>query len=125
LSFFKHSGTLEDGNLFVLDAGVDYIYYASDITTTFPVNGRFSEKQAYYYQLAYAISRLCISSYKPGVTFKEVVQKARDLIRSKSLGPEDPLFRVAVNWDGYNHLVGMATHDLRGAIKGPDDILVP
>ena len=123
--YWKHDGILKDGGIVILDAGPDYEYYDVDISTTFPVNGRFSEKQNYYYQLAYDISRFCISSYKPGITFGEIGQKVKKFLSDKGLDPDDPLFRNVIRYAGYNHTVGLATHDPQGSFAGPEEVLKP
>ncbi len=123
--YWKHDGVFQDGDLVVLDGGPDFKYYDADISTTFPVNGRFTENQKYYYQLAYEVSRFCISQYKPGRTFREIGQITREYLIENGLDPDDPLFRTAVRYGGYNHLVGMATHDVKAVFNGPDETLVP
>jgi Xaa-Pro aminopeptidase len=51
LHYVDNAGTLEDGDLLLIDAGCELDYYASDITRTFPVNGRFSPEQRAVYEI--------------------------------------------------------------------------
>jgi Xaa-Pro aminopeptidase len=51
LHYVDNAGTLEDGDLLLIDAGCELDYYASDITRTFPVNGKFSPEQRAVYEI--------------------------------------------------------------------------
>jgi Xaa-Pro aminopeptidase len=51
LHYRSNGGVLEDGDLVLIDAGCEYEMYASDITRTFPVNGKFSERQRELYEI--------------------------------------------------------------------------
>ena len=63
---------LKDGDLFLIDAGAEYNYYASDITRTYPINGKFSEPQKKLYEAVLKVQKEMIEMVKPGVTFKEL-----------------------------------------------------
>ena len=51
LHYVENSAELKDGDLLLIDAGCELDYYASDITRTFPVNGRFSPEQRAVYEI--------------------------------------------------------------------------
>lgn len=51
LHYIENNAELHDGDLLLIDAGCEVDYYASDITRTFPVNGKFSSDQAAIYQI--------------------------------------------------------------------------
>jgi len=51
LHYVDNAATLEDGDLLLIDAGCELDYYASDITRTFPVNGKFSPEQRAVYEI--------------------------------------------------------------------------
>ncbi len=51
LHYVKNDRELEDGDLVLIDAGCELDYYASDITRTFPVNGRFTSEQRAVYEI--------------------------------------------------------------------------
>jgi len=51
LHYVDNAATLDDGDLLLIDAGCELDYYASDITRTFPVNGRFSAEQRAVYEI--------------------------------------------------------------------------
>src|SRR5699024_3048231 len=54
LHYVENDQRLKDGDLVLVDAGCEYEHYASDITRTFPVNGRFSKEQQALYELVLA-----------------------------------------------------------------------
>jgi Xaa-Pro aminopeptidase len=69
LHYVDNNQQLTDGDLLLIDAGCELDGYASDITRTFPVNGRFSGAQADIYQLVLDAQAAAIAATKPGATF--------------------------------------------------------
>ncbi|TVT46488.1 MAG: M24 family metallopeptidase [Denitromonas halophila] len=67
LHYVSNAGCLADGELLLIDAGCELDGYASDITRTFPVNGRFSGPQRDVYQLVLAAQQAAIDATAPGV----------------------------------------------------------
>jgi Xaa-Pro aminopeptidase len=59
LHYVDNSASLGDGDLLLIDAGCELDGYASDITRTFPVNGRFSGPQRAVYELVLAAASCC------------------------------------------------------------------
>jgi Xaa-Pro aminopeptidase len=66
LHYRENDAELQDGDLLLIDAGAEYQYYASDITRTFPVNGRFSEPQKLLYNLVLDAQLAAIAEVVPG-----------------------------------------------------------
>ena len=66
LHYRENTAELRKGELLLIDAGCELDSYASDITRTFPVNGRFSGAQREIYQLVLAAQRAAIDSVRPG-----------------------------------------------------------
>jgi Xaa-Pro aminopeptidase len=66
LHYVENSDVLRDGDLVLIDAGCELDGYASDITRTFPVNGRFSAAQREIYELVLEAQRAAIDQVKPG-----------------------------------------------------------
>ena len=62
----KDDQTLKEGDLLLVDAGCEYQYYASDITRTFPVNGRFTPEQRAVYEVVLEANRAAIAQVRPG-----------------------------------------------------------
>jgi Xaa-Pro aminopeptidase len=71
LHYIKNNATLTDGDLVLIDAGAEYQGYASDITRTFPVNGKFSEPQKQLYQIVLDAQTAAIEQAKPGNTWNQ------------------------------------------------------
>ncbi|WP_369985337.1 Xaa-Pro aminopeptidase [Thalassolituus sp.] len=66
LHYTRNDDVIDDGDLILIDAGCELDYYASDITRTFPSNGRFSEPQRALYQLVLDAQYAAIEATKPG-----------------------------------------------------------
>ena len=66
LHYVENNAILADGDLLLIDAGCELDGYASDITRTFPVNGRFSGPQRDVYELVLAAQAAAIAVVKPG-----------------------------------------------------------
>jgi Xaa-Pro aminopeptidase len=71
LHYRANNAVLREGELLLIDAGCEYQNYASDITRTFPVNGRFSGPQRTLYELVLAAQTAAIAATRPGATFDE------------------------------------------------------
>jgi len=69
LHYVANDQPLAEGELLLIDAGCELDGYASDITRTFPVNGRFSGPQADIYDLVLAAQAAAIRAIRPGATF--------------------------------------------------------
>ena len=69
-----------DGDLVLIDAGCESDYYASDITRTFPVNGRFTKAQKKVYEIVLHTQKEVISRIKPGVLRSELSRLAIELL---------------------------------------------
>jgi len=61
---------MNDGELVLIDAGCELGYYASDVTRTFPVNGRFSDEQRAVYDVVLRAQKAGIEAVRPGVTLE-------------------------------------------------------
>jgi len=71
LHYTANSEVLHDGDLVLIDAGAEYQGYASDITRTFPVNGRFSPVQRAVYEVVLAAQHAAIDKMRPGNAWNE------------------------------------------------------
>lgn len=66
LHYHENSEELKDGDLLLIDAGCEYELYASDITRTFPVNGRFTPEQRAVYEIVLEAQLAAIQRITPG-----------------------------------------------------------
>ena len=71
LHYVANDAALHDGDLLLIDAGCELDGYASDITRTFPVNGRFSGAQRAVYEVVLAAQRAAIDEVRPGKAWNE------------------------------------------------------
>ena len=76
LHYVENDQPLRDGDLLLIDAGAEWSYYASDVTRTFPVNGRFSPDQRALYEVVLEAQLAAIAHIKPGVSFVSVHELA-------------------------------------------------
>ena len=71
LHYRENNARLADGELLLIDAGCELDGYASDITRTFPVNGKFSGPQRDIYELVLAAQSAAISAVKSGAAWED------------------------------------------------------
>ncbi len=121
LHYRDNDRLMADGDLLLIDAGCEYRGYASDITRTFPVNGRFTGPQKDVYELVLAAQIACLDAVRPGVPFHdyhEVAERvlAQGLIDLKLIeGPLDAALESGSYKRFYmhraGHWLGMDVHD--------------
>jgi Xaa-Pro aminopeptidase len=70
LHYVANAAQSRDGDLVLVDAGAEYRGYASDITRTFPVNGRFSKQQRALHDLVGAAQEAALAHARPGVPYE-------------------------------------------------------
>ncbi len=104
LHYHKNRRKMKDGDIVVFDFGSDYAYYASDISRTFPISGRFSEEQAEVYQAVLDAQAAALDKVRPGSTFRELEEAASEVLGRH--GYEDYFTH------GVGHYVGMSVHDV-------------
>ncbi|MDP4281141.1 MAG: aminopeptidase P family protein [Bacteroidota bacterium] len=126
-----HGNVLRAGRIMVVDAGSESdMHYASDITRSFPVGGKFSDRQKEIYQIVLNANMAGIAAVKPGVPFHEVHSLAAlEIVKGlKDLGfiKGDPVEAVKKGAHflffphGLGHPLGMDVHDLEGL--GEDNV---
>ena len=71
LHYVKNDEVLRAGEVVLIDAGCEYRYYASDITRTFPVAGRFTPEQRAVYDIVLAANLAAIAKVRPGNHWNE------------------------------------------------------
>lgn len=123
--YHAYDRVLADGDFLILDAGPDYGNYHVDISTTFPASGRFTARQRELYEAALVVRNAAIENYRPGITFREVGQKMEAALAANGLERFAKDFASIIRYGGYNHSIGLATHDVMGTFAGPDEVLRP
>ena len=120
-----HGNELVEGRMVICDAGAESAMgYASDITRTFPVGGKFSTRQKEIYNIVLAANTQTIQASVPGKTYREVHLMAAKIIAGglKELGIMKGDVDEAVAHGahalffphGLGHMMGLDVHDLEG-----------
>lgn len=120
-----HGNILKNGDLLLVDAGAETnSHYASDMTRTFPVSGKFSERQKEIYEIVLKANEETIKEVKPGIFFKDLHLLAAKIIVEglKEVGIMKGDIEEAVRKGahalffphGLGHQLGMDVHDMEG-----------
>src|SRR5204863_857945 len=80
LHYIDNKDELKDGDLLLVDAGAEYKGYASDITRTFPINGKFSEAQRDIYDLVLETQKSCVDMVRPGIRLEDLKMHSIELL---------------------------------------------
>ena len=105
----------EDGTLLLLDLGAKYNGYCADITRTYPVNGKFTERQRQVYDIVLATNRKVVEEAKPGMTTVElnnICKKvlAEGCIKLGLIEKEEEIGKYYMH--GVSHHLGIDVHDV-------------
>ncbi|RLD87736.1 MAG: aminopeptidase P family protein [Bacteroidetes bacterium] len=120
-----HGNMLEKGRMMVTDAGCETAEcYASDITRTVPVGGKFNERQATIYQIVLDANMAAIEAIKPGIKYRDVHFLAArvivDGLKKAGImkGDTDDAVKAEAHTlfmpHGLGHMMGMDVHDMEG-----------
>jgi len=120
-----HGNTLVEGRMMVADAGAETtLHYASDITRTVPVGGKFNQRQKEIYEVVLNANMRSIEAIKPGIPYRDVHLVAARIIAEglKDLGLMKGDLDEAVVMGahalffphGLGHMMGLDVHDMEG-----------
>ena len=122
LHYINNDGELRDGELLLVDAGAEYKGYASDITRTFPINGRYSQGQREIYDLVLKAQVACVDMVRPGTTHEQLKQHSIEVLTEGmvELGllkgkPADLIKEKKYEqfyMHGLGHMLGIDVHDV-------------
>jgi len=130
---YGHAGapndkTIHDGDICLFDMGGEYYCYTSDITCSFPANGKFTPKQKAIYNIVLNCVRAVFDALKPGVLWSDLhhlslvvmLEGLKDLGLVK--GNVDDMMKANVGAVflpcGLGHLMGLDVHDVGGYLPG-------
>lgn len=132
MHYVANNRQVEDGDLFLIDAGFEYQGYASDYTRTYPANGQFTALQAAIYEAVLAAQKQVIETAAPDVKMEDLhMQAARTMmqgLRDADIveGSIDDLMHNDIFAlffpHGLGHFLGLDTHDVGGYPKGVEKI---
>ena len=122
LHYINNDGELRDGDLLLVDAGAEYKGYASDITRTFPINGRYSPAQREIYDLVLKAQMACVEMVRPGVTHDQLKQHSIEVLTEGMVelgllkGKPEELIKEKKHekfyMHGLGHMLGIDVHDV-------------
>lgn len=115
LHYVKNDSILQNNDLMLFDLGADYQNYASDISRTYPVNGKFSSRQKDFYQIVLKANKESIKMLRPGVTWKEYNDFAKNILAEGliKLGViSDPNDIGQYYYHSIGHFLGLDVHDV-------------
>lgn len=114
LHYSENNCIINDGDLILFDLGAEYNYYKSDITRTFPVNGKFSEQQKLVYNIVLKGQELVFENIKPGLSTRDlnlilIKYFAEELKRIGLIKEDKEVSKYYFH--GVSHHIGLDTHD--------------
>jgi len=122
LHYISNNGELHDGELLLVDAGAEYKGYASDITRTYPINGRYTKAQREIYDLVLETQMACVEMVRPGTTHDglkahSIKMLTEGMVRLGLLqgDPEELISEKKYEqfyMHGLGHLLGIDVHDV-------------
>lgn len=136
LHYVFNDQMVNDGDLLLVDAGAEYGYYTSDITRTYPINGRFSPEQRDLYQAVLQLQKSLIECVTPGISFKVLNDRAvaglvdimfdfKFLMGSKEQAIEENKYKKYYP-HGVGHWLGLDVHDAgQMKVNGAPKVMEP
>lgn len=122
LHYINNDGELRDGDLLLIDAGAEYKGYASDITRTFPINGRFTKAQREIYELVLKAQMACVEMVRPGTTHDQLKAHSIEVLTEGMVelgllqGDPKELIKEKKHekfyMHGLGHMLGIDVHDV-------------
>ena len=115
LHYRTNGKILKDGDLLLLDCGSADQYYCSDITRTYPVSGRFTDRQKELYTIVLKAQEAVIDAIKPGVSLQFLNEIVKEVYRQEAVKAkviDDPSQVEEIYYHGVSHSLGLDTHDV-------------
>ena len=116
LHYSANSGTMREGDVVVIDIGAECGMYASDVTRTLPVSGRFTPRQREIYNIVLGAQQAAVAAFKAGVSTagragdNSLYRVAMDYINTHGKDSKgQPLGQYFIH--GLSHYVGLEVHD--------------
>ncbi len=112
LHYSDNNMVMEDGDLFLCDLGATFKNYCADISRTFPVNGKFSDRQKEIYEVVLGAQKVVEENAKPGITLRELNALVVDYYTEEL--PKHNLNKDVSEYyfHGVSHHLGLDTHDV-------------
>jgi len=124
LHYIENNKPCKDGDILLMDFGAEYANYASDLTRTIPVNGRFSKRQKDVYKSVLHVMKEATKMLQPGVYLKDYEVEVGKIMQHeliklglidkhdvKNQNPEKPIYKKYY-MHGTSHFLGLDVHDV-------------
>jgi len=111
LHYDQNVDVCSDGELVVVDIGARYGYYCGDITRTYPVNGRFNDRQRQVYQLVLDAHDRAAEAIRPGASVFELRKIAYEVMEASDLRDSNGERLGQYFIHGLGHGLGLEAHD--------------
>ena len=115
LHYIKNNSPLNKKDLILFDLGALHKNYAADISRTYPLSGKFSDRQKTIYEIVLTVNKETIEFVKPGITWKELNQFAKNRLieETKKIGliKEDSDI-MNYYYHSIGHFLGLDVHDV-------------
>lgn len=108
---------IQDGDMVLCDIAAESAYYAADITRSFPVNGKFTDRQKLVYEAVLAGQTAAAQALKPGADLGALNSIAKKAMRAAGLKDNE------MHQHGLGHHVGLDVHDLGSMVMEPGMIV--
>lgn len=125
LHYEHNNAQTKDGDLVLLDLGAQKDYYSSDISYTFPVNGKFTDRQKVLYNIVLKALKETTAMIKPGLPYADLNEHAKKVLSEecKKIGLIQEDSEISkYYYHSVGHFLGLDTHDV-GSYK--DRVLEP
>lgn len=106
---------IQDGDLVLFDLGAKYNNYCSDISRTYPVNGKFTERQREVYEIVLEANKAVKAAARPGLTTRDLNEITKEVLGKGliRLGLIDDISEVGKYYmHGVSHFIGIDCHDI-------------
>jgi Xaa-Pro aminopeptidase len=110
--YYRHDRLLKDGDFLVVDAGPVVNQYVTDITVSYPANGKFTARQKEVYEAAKAVHEANMKVYRPGLTLDQCRKEVTEILQKQGYDLNKDYFQRMR--PGFGHYVGLAVHDVGG-----------
>ncbi|MFT5777773.1 MAG: Xaa-Pro aminopeptidase [Crocinitomicaceae bacterium] len=124
LHYIQNNGICNDGEVILLDVGAEYANYASDLTRSIPVNGKYTDRQRAVYNSVLHVKTESQKLLVPGTILNDYHKEVGKMMESELLGlglidatdvkNQDPAWPAYKKYfmHGTSHFIGLDTHDL-------------
>lgn len=120
LHYSDNNCVAKDGDLLLVDLGAECGYYSADVSRTFPINGKFTDRQKELFSIVREAMDMARDKMRPGIVRKEANQAVIDFYKkalrtAKLIDTDDDVGKYY--YHGVSHSLGLDTHDPSDAVE--------